>query len=239
MISGFVRPLGGASVDVAAGAGIAAQSTERDRVEGVARASVAAAVEPVAAGLAAAGRDRGDTAEVGERGLRTHPGAVVPGGGQQLAGDLDPDTDQLEQAGRSGGDQLLEVGVGRGVSRRSAAGGGEPVAAARAGWPGPDRGVGRSPAGTHPDQDRGGKLPQLLAEVRRSGHQQRLELIDRLGTSLDRAATSHPKGADRLHGAVTALGGARGGCRSARRGGARRPRRHEPADPHRDRRRRV
>jgi hypothetical protein len=47
-------------------------------------------------------------------GLGTHPVGVVPGGGQELAGDLHTDADQVEQGGRGGGDELLEVGVGRG-----------------------------------------------------------------------------------------------------------------------------
>jgi len=54
---------------------------------------------------------------VGECGLGAHPVGVVPGAGQELSGDLDPDTEQGQQPGCDGGDQLLEFGVGGGDLR--------------------------------------------------------------------------------------------------------------------------
>jgi hypothetical protein len=65
----------------------------------------------VAVGLAGGGGDRGDAAQVGERGLRAQPVGVVPDGGQQLAGDLEPDA-ELGQHLRGGTtDERSEFGV--------------------------------------------------------------------------------------------------------------------------------
>jgi hypothetical protein len=49
------------------------------------------------------GRDGCDTAQVGEGGFRAHPVGIVPGGGQELAGDLDAHARQGQQLWRGGG----------------------------------------------------------------------------------------------------------------------------------------
>jgi general stress protein YciG len=105
--------LGCAAGDVGAGALVEPQPGQDDGVEGVVRRPVTAAVEPVAADLAAAGRDRRDPAQVRERRLRSHPIRVVPDGGQQLPGDLNADTEASEQAGCGGGDQAAKFGIGK------------------------------------------------------------------------------------------------------------------------------
>lgn len=51
MISGFAQPFFGPSLNVSAGAGIAAQPAERDGVQGVVSCPVATAVESVTVGL--------------------------------------------------------------------------------------------------------------------------------------------------------------------------------------------
>jgi hypothetical protein len=55
-------------------------------------------------------------ADVGERGFGAHPVGVVPDGGQQLAGDLDPDTEAGEQAGRGGADEVRSSASARRIS---------------------------------------------------------------------------------------------------------------------------
>ena len=68
--------LGGAPGDVGAGPGAAAHPDQRDGVDGAAEGPVAAAVEPVPDGHAAAGPDRAGAAEGGERGLAMAPARV-------------------------------------------------------------------------------------------------------------------------------------------------------------------
>jgi hypothetical protein len=58
----------GAALGVGAAAGVVAEPVEHDDVEGVVGLAVAASVESVAVGTAAAGRDRRSTAQVGELG---------------------------------------------------------------------------------------------------------------------------------------------------------------------------
>ena len=74
-----------------------AHPDDGDDVERTVGGSVAAAAEPVAAGGAAAAGGLGrDAAELGECGLVVDPFGVVAGGDQELAGDLDADTVQLD-----------------------------------------------------------------------------------------------------------------------------------------------
>jgi hypothetical protein len=63
-------------------------------VQGPVGVAVPAAVQPVPAGLARAGRDGGDAAQVGEGGLAAQPLGVLAGGDQQLAGVVVADRQQ-------------------------------------------------------------------------------------------------------------------------------------------------
>src|ERR1700691_2518336 len=56
------QALGGAALDVGTGGGVVAHAGDDDHVEGAVGLPVAAAVEPVASGFAAGGRDRGHPA---------------------------------------------------------------------------------------------------------------------------------------------------------------------------------
>ena len=79
-------------------------------------------------GPAAAGREGRDPAQVGEGGLAAQPVGVVPGGDQQLPGDLGADPHQRDQAGRGRGHERAEFAVGLGdlgVERLDA--GGQPA----------------------------------------------------------------------------------------------------------------
>src|SRR3712207_9132406 len=62
-----------------------------DAVEGGVGLAVAAAVESMAVRLARGGRDRGGAAEHRERRFGVQPVGVLPGGDQQLAGDVGAD----------------------------------------------------------------------------------------------------------------------------------------------------
>jgi hypothetical protein len=75
-----------------------------DAPQGVVGVAVAAAIEAVAVGAARRGGDRGGAAQMSEGGLRAQPLGVVTGGDQQLAGGVDPDPGQRDQAGGSRGD---------------------------------------------------------------------------------------------------------------------------------------
>ena len=59
--------------------------------------AVAASIESVSVGAAAAGGARRGVAEVGEGGLGGDPLGVVAGAGQKLAGDLGADNAQAER----------------------------------------------------------------------------------------------------------------------------------------------
>jgi hypothetical protein len=61
--------LGGTAVDVGAGSGAVARPGEHDHVDGAVECAVAAAVEAVPDGVAAAGRDRVGATERGECGF--------------------------------------------------------------------------------------------------------------------------------------------------------------------------
>jgi hypothetical protein len=63
-------------------------------VQGPVGVAVAAAVQPVPAGLARAGGDGGDSAQVGEGGLAAEPLGVLAGGDEQLAGVIVADRQQ-------------------------------------------------------------------------------------------------------------------------------------------------
>lgn len=69
---------------------------------------VPAAVESVADRLTAAGGDRGDATEGGERGFVADPTGVRPGH-QELGGGDCPNAGLVEQLGASSGDELLQL----------------------------------------------------------------------------------------------------------------------------------
>jgi hypothetical protein len=89
---------------------VAAQSGDRDRVEGTVEVPVAGPAQSVSGPLAAAGLDRGDTGKRGERGFAADA-AAVGSADQKLGGDDWADAGFAEQR-RSGG-----IG-GRTVRRR-------------------------------------------------------------------------------------------------------------------------
>jgi len=72
-----------AAFGVGAASGVVAESVDHDDVEGLVGVAVAASVEPMSMNAAAAGRDRGDTAQVGERSFGGNPVGVVAGGGRR------------------------------------------------------------------------------------------------------------------------------------------------------------
>jgi hypothetical protein len=86
----------GSAFDVVPAALVVAEAIEDDDIEGVVCAAIAAAVQPVPVDAAAAGRDGGNSAQVGERCLRSDPLRVVAGAGEELAGDLWADLFLLE-----------------------------------------------------------------------------------------------------------------------------------------------
>ena len=92
--------LGGAPGDVGAGAGAAAHPDQRDGVDGAVQRPVAAAVEPVPDGLAAAGRERAGAAQRGEGGFA----AAAAGVGEADDGLRGADWADAEAAGQAGGD---------------------------------------------------------------------------------------------------------------------------------------
>jgi hypothetical protein len=129
--------LGGAPGDVGAGAGAAADPGQRDGVDGAVQRAVAAAVEPVPDGLAAAGRDRAGAAEGGERGLV----AAAAGVGEADDGLRGADRPDAVAAGQAGGDVVddgqqlaavvLELAPGLGQRERQAGDLGLPIACSR------------------------------------------------------------------------------------------------------------
>jgi hypothetical protein len=70
----------GSAFDVVPAALVVAEAIEDDDIEGVVCAAIAAAVQPVPVDAAAAGGDGGNSAQVGERCLRSDPLRVVAGG---------------------------------------------------------------------------------------------------------------------------------------------------------------
>src|SRR6266536_114697 len=95
----FGQSLSDAFLQVGLGAFAVGEADDDDAVQGGVGVAVTAAVEAVFVGAAAAGLDRGDTAEVGEGGFAVQPVGVVTGGGQQLGGGIGADTEQGEGAG--------------------------------------------------------------------------------------------------------------------------------------------
>src|SRR5215208_1958316 len=77
---------GGAALRVGAGALAVAQATDGDHVQGAVGVAVAAVVEAVAGGLAAAGGNRAGATQSGERGVAAEALDVLAGGDEQLAG---------------------------------------------------------------------------------------------------------------------------------------------------------
>jgi hypothetical protein len=104
-----------APFDVGARAWIRTHAGEHDAPQGVVGKAVAAAVEPVADRLARRGVDRGDPAEVRERGLRGDPFGVVAGGDEEQGSGVDTDAGEIEQArgGRldESGELVAEAGA--------------------------------------------------------------------------------------------------------------------------------
>ena len=132
---GFGESFLGAALGVGAASGVVAEAVEHDDVEGVVGVAVAASVESVSVGAAAAGRDRRDAAQVGERGFGGDPVGVVAGAGEELAGDLGADTAKGEQVGRDLADQLGDVVIGFADLLARAVGGVGRVDAGRSWWP--------------------------------------------------------------------------------------------------------
>ena len=196
----------GAALDVGAGARVVAEPVEHDDVEGVVGVAVAASVESVSVGAAAAGRDRRDAAQVGERGFGGDPVGVVAGAGEELAGDLGADTGKGEQRGRDLTDQLVELVVGfadllgqllvaSGESAQRGLGGLFGVAEVVAGT---QPGAGAMIIGVE-------QVTQLLAQLGWTGDDQRLDLVGGLATGFDRAGAGHAERPDGLDVAVAQL----------------------------------
>ena len=98
--------------DVVLGFGVAAQAGDGDAVDGRVDLAVAAAVEPVAVGLAGADRDRSDAGGAGELGV-----GGEPLGAGDLADELGrgqgPEAGLGEQVRRDLGDQVGDLGFER------------------------------------------------------------------------------------------------------------------------------
>jgi hypothetical protein len=89
----------GPPFDLGAGAGTEPHPDHHGQVQGPVGVAVAAAVQPVPAGRARAGRDGGDSAQVGEGGLTAQPLGVLAGGDEQLASMILADRQQPQQPG--------------------------------------------------------------------------------------------------------------------------------------------
>src|SRR5215212_4932013 len=103
---GFGQALFGPPFDIGAGAGTEPHPDDHGQVQGPVGVAVPAAVQPVPAGLARAGRDGGDPAQVGEGGLAAEPLGVLAGGCQQLAGVVVADREQLQEPGSGPTDEV-------------------------------------------------------------------------------------------------------------------------------------
>ena len=158
-------------------------------MQGPVELSVAAAVESVPDGVAAAGGDGGDAGEGGECGLAADPAGVGPGD-EELGGGDHADAGQVEQFGAGGHDELLEVGFvlgGFGLEEQGTAGGG---ADRRDGGAVLDAvaGQGAEP-GAAVELLVGGAAAQLVAQRCGRVHDQRLELADGFGAADDGAVS--------------------------------------------------
>jgi len=80
-------------------------------VQGAVGVAVAAVVEAVAGGLAAAGGNRAGATQSGERGVAAEALDVLAGGDEQLAGVAGGDAQQLSRARRGRLDERLELDV--------------------------------------------------------------------------------------------------------------------------------
>ena len=146
---------------------------------------VAAAVEPVAAGLAAAGGDGAGAAERGEGLFGVQPVGVVAGGDQQGAGGVGPDAFEGQQVRGQGFGDAVHALLGLGVP------GGEVLDAlgqlAQRVAGGAEQGVvvsGDPEVGTGVQQFAVRQAAEALAERVGCEDQQGLELVDRLGAVL-------------------------------------------------------
>jgi hypothetical protein len=96
--------------EVVAGLGVAAGAGERDAVNGSVELAVAAAVKPMAVGLAGADRDWGDAGGAGEFGLR--PKAARAGDlAEQLGRGQGPEAGLAEQLRRGLVDEVGDLGL--------------------------------------------------------------------------------------------------------------------------------
>ncbi len=172
---------------------------------------VAVLVVSVSVGAAAAGRDRRDAAQVGERGFGGDAVGVVAGAGEELAGDLGADTANREQVGRDLPDQLGDVQVGFvDFLAELVVAAGESTEGGLGGL----CGVAELVAGTQPgaagDDLRRGQVTQPLAQLRWAGDDQRLDLMGGLTPGFDRAGPGDAECPDRLDAAIAPLRHPRG-----------------------------
>jgi hypothetical protein len=103
---GFGQAFLGSPFDIGTGAGAEPHPDDNGQVQRLVGVAVAAAVQPVPAGLAGAGRDGGDSAQVGEGGLAAQPLGVLAGGDEQLAGVVVADREQLQEPGSGPTDEV-------------------------------------------------------------------------------------------------------------------------------------
>jgi len=87
---------------------VVAEPGERDRVEGAVELTVAAAVEPVADGLAGGGGDGCGAGEGGEGGFGAEAAGMLPGAEELRGGDR-ADAGLGEERGRERADELVQL----------------------------------------------------------------------------------------------------------------------------------
>lgn len=156
---------------------------------------VPAAIEPVTLVQARRGRQRRDTAELGEAGLAAQTGWVVPAGDQELGGVLDAEAERIQQAGGQFPDQRLdqvievgnlvielEVAAGQGLQRDSGRG----HRVAEGGWVGP-------PSRDGADQLHPGEVAQLVAPFLGSRDDLGAQHLQRGPAGLDRGGAGDSK----------------------------------------------
>src|SRR3954453_10089977 len=192
-------PLARTPADIVEGRLVAAHAGDDDPEEGGVGPPVAAAVEPVAGRLAARGRDRAGAAQLRERGLRTDPLRVVADEQQHRRGRARPHPVRLDQLGRAGGGQPLEVGVVAPdllVEPQPATGDRAQAGLRRRGR----RGDRPRPQGREvPDQGHlAGDAVEPLAQGGRGAEDDRLQRHHGLGPSLDRGVARDLEVADHL-----------------------------------------
>jgi len=135
-------------------------------------------VQSVPMNAAATGRDRGNTAQVGERSLRGDPVGIVAGAGQQLSSDLGPDTQKAQQVGCDLSNELgdLMIGFADFLAQLLMPAGKSPQRRL-GGLLGVAQVVSGTQAGADGDDLRRPQMPQLLAQLGWAGHDQSLDLI--------------------------------------------------------------